>query len=161
MKSSLLLYIGLHLIVVAVFLSLEKYFVSEPASHTWHINHYGSLKQFQPISGTKGVGISEFSDLVTIDLANQSILSSIDLKDTDSDTYALLDNIVVTYSTTSSTIHIFERYSGIFIEKIRLDAPPVHFGEFYDNGLLILDSKGSLIAWNKTVKKLVGKYGTP
>lgn len=158
MKSSLLLYIGLHLIVVAVFLSLEKYFVSEPASHTWHINHYGSLKQFQPISGTKGVGISEFSDLVTIDLANQSILSSIDLKDTDSDTYVLLDNIVVTYSTTSSTIHIFERYSGIFIEKIRLDAPPVHFGEFYDNGLLILDSKGSLIAWNKTVKKLVGKY---
>lgn len=158
MKGNFLLNISLHLVLVGILLLFGNALTSEPTEHTWQINHYGSLKQFQPLSGTSGIGISEQSELITLDLPTKRKISSIDLKFTDSDTYALLDSLLVTYSTTSSTIHIFEKYSGIFVEKVNLESPPVHFGEFYNNGLLILDSRGSLTAWNKDIKKVVGKY---
>lgn len=158
MKSSALLHLPIALLFVGLSLLVGNIFSQEQTQHTWQIDHHGALKQFQPLSGTTGIGISETSELITIDFTKNSVLSKIDLRSTGSDAYALLDFVLVTYSTASSTFYVYEKYSGIFLEEVKLESPPVHFGQFYGYGVLVLDSRGSLIAWNNEFKKVIGKY---
>lgn len=158
MKSGVPLNVATSLLFFGLFLLFGNIFTSESTDQTWQINHYGSLSQFKALSGTTGIGISESSELVTIDLSKQSILSSIDLGTTDSDSYALLDFVLVTYSTASSTFYVYEKYSGIFLEKVKLDSPPLHFGQFFNYGVLVLDSRGILTAWTSELKKEIGKF---
>lgn len=158
MKSSLLISVPIALLFVSLSLFVGNFFSLEQTEHTWQIDHHGALKQFQPLSGTTGIGISETSELITIDFTKDSVLSKIDLKSTGSDAFALLDFVLVTYSSASSTFYVYEKYSGIFLEEVKLESPPVHFGQFYGYGVLVLDSRGLLIAWNNEFKKVIGKY---
>lgn len=82
---------------------------------------------------------------------------AIDILDSHTD-YKVVGDKLVTFSSKSPLVHVYDTLYGIYIDKIVLLDSPVDFAAFYNDGLLILGQSGSFYAWSGSEVKTIGKF---
>ncbi|GEQ67366.1 hypothetical protein JCM33374_g1030 [Metschnikowia sp. JCM 33374] len=112
--------------------------------------------------------LSQKNVLYMRDIASSKVTSYIDLSLHDSDDFVLGEDSLVTFSKNSTVVSVFEKYSGVFIASITLNAPPVDIQGYRGSGWTILqeaggengENGGELVTWyNHKLYSLGTQYG--
>lgn len=140
-------------IVAAVF--LEDAFVND-----WTRHRHGNITQFSLLSGKSILGLSDQAQLVRLHTENFGVSTNflIDLKKLNVDKYSVVGPLIFTYSDGNPTVYLWDIETGVLEDYFTLEAPPVAFEPFFNEGIVVLDKSGELLLLKVGKKTRIGNF---